>query len=554
MKKLIVGLVVAMGMLLLPVPGALAAQECSGRRATLVGTDGSDNLQGTAGVDVIVGLGGNDRISGGAGQDEICGDAGDDDVIGGPGNDDLEGNAGNDELSGEEDRDFLDGGDGDDHVGGGAGNDYLRGNDGADLLEGLDGEDTLYGQLGADRLRGGLLNDYLSGGDGNDDLDGEEGDDRLEGDEICCEKNSGFNDDIAGGPGRDTAWFWAHREADQPISVNLAAGTATGQGNDEVRGVEDVSVESPLNDTVRGDGGPNKLSSSYGNDRMFGEDGDDELVDSFGDDEYDGGPGSDEISFYTRSNIVVNLLSESALGMGADKLQDIENVRGGDAADIITGDGGPNVLRGMDGSDVLRGRGGSDTLRGGRTRGRADRVDSLSGGLGDDLIDGGSPTDVDHEGKIIDGRDELDMSSATNPVVVDLAAGTATGEGNDTLIRVEDVLGSGYDDVISGDNGPNEINGSAGSDDVIALDGDDELEGSAGNDSFAGGPGTDILEFNNAHTAVTADLSAGTATGQGTDTMSLIENLRGTIFHDTLIGDDGPNTIFGHVGNDSIEG
>jgi len=55
----------AMGMLAIAAP-ANAAQYCSGRRATIVGTSGPDVLYGRPyRTDVIVGLGGNDYISGG---------------------------------------------------------------------------------------------------------------------------------------------------------------------------------------------------------------------------------------------------------------------------------------------------------------------------------------------------------------------------------------------------------------------------------------------------------------------------------------------------------
>ena len=52
---------------------------------------------------------------------------------------------------------------------------------------------------------------------------------------------------------------------------------------------------------------------------------------------------------------------------------------------------------------------------------------------------------------------------------------------------------------------------------------------------------------------MTANLSAGTATGEGADTMAGIEALFGTVQGDHLIGDDGPNSFFGSDGDDLIE-
>ena len=56
---------------------------CEGLPATIVGTDGNDNLDGTEGYDVIVGFGGDDRIEGFGGHDTICGDEGNDNIDGG---------------------------------------------------------------------------------------------------------------------------------------------------------------------------------------------------------------------------------------------------------------------------------------------------------------------------------------------------------------------------------------------------------------------------------------------------------------------------------------
>ena len=43
------------------VPAYAATQTCNGLEATIVGTNGNDDLEGTSGRDVIVGLGGQRR-------------------------------------------------------------------------------------------------------------------------------------------------------------------------------------------------------------------------------------------------------------------------------------------------------------------------------------------------------------------------------------------------------------------------------------------------------------------------------------------------------------
>ncbi len=108
-------------------PSANPSLTCNGLTATIVGTDGDDELNGTRGDDVIVSLGGDDLIRGGAGDDTICGGDGSDVIQAGNGNDTAFGGSGNDIVAG---------GNGDDDLSGGDGVDKLRGNDGADTLRG----------------------------------------------------------------------------------------------------------------------------------------------------------------------------------------------------------------------------------------------------------------------------------------------------------------------------------------------------------------------------------------------------------------------------------
>jgi Ca2+-binding RTX toxin-like protein len=77
-------------------------------------------------------------------------------------------------------------------------------------------------------------------------------------------------------------------------------------------------------------------------------------------------------------------------------------------------------------------------------------------------------------------------------VTVDLAAGTATGEGTDTLTGIENVFGSGnFGDTLTGDTQDNALFGSGGDDSVSGGDGNDDLDGGNGTDALDGGIGTD---------------------------------------------------------------
>ena len=76
-------------------------------------------------------------------------------------------------------------------------------------------------------------------------------------------------------------------------------------------------------------------------------------------------------------------------------------------------------------------------------------------------------------------------------VTVNLTAGTATGEGSDTLLLLENVNGSGAADTITGNGGPNTLNGNNGPDTLSGLAGNDSINGGNGNDTCQGGLGND---------------------------------------------------------------
>ena len=184
---------------------------------------------------------------------------------------------------------------------------------------------------------------------------------------------------------------------------------------------------------------------------------------------------------------------------------------GTDGADTLWGTAGDDVIHGMGGNDIIYGMGGADLICGGSgddlIQGKAgdDRLyggagnDRLNGGAGNDGIDGGS------------GRDQAVFYAAPNGANVNLIAGIASGQGSDTLTRIEDVMGSPHSDTIVGDNhrnvlsglpGDDTLNGRGGLDTLIGSQdddtlnggvGDDHLYGKTGNDTLDGGDGTDTL-------------------------------------------------------------
>ena len=144
------------------------------------------------------------------------------------------------------------------------------------------------------------------------------------------------------------------------------------------------------------------------------------------------------------------------------------------------------------------------------------------------------------------GDTRISYTSASAAVTVDMVAGTAHGTaagdvanvGSDTFTGVNRVIGSNFNDTITGD----------GNDNVI--------EGGPGNDTLDGGGGNDTASYQRAGGSVTVSLmiSGPQNTGQaGTDTLTGFENLRGSSFNDTLTG-NGLSRLEGGPGADHIIG
>ena len=116
---------------------------------------------------------------------------------------------------------------------------------------------------------------------------------------------------------------------------------------------------------------------------------------------------------------------------------------------------------------------------------------------------------------------------------------------------------AGADNPLDGTAAHDNIDGLAGNDTINGLAGDDILRGGAGNDTLDGGTGTDTADYSDATSAVTVDLSAGTATGgSGTDTLTSIEGVTGSSYDDTFDFTSASNndvyTVDGAGGTDSI--
>ncbi|MEC9345728.1 MAG: tandem-95 repeat protein [Pseudomonadota bacterium] len=210
---------------------------------------------------------------------------------------------------------------------------------------------------------------------------------------------------------------------------------------------------------------------------------------------------------------------------------------------VLAGDGDDRILA-ASGADTVAGGAGNDLIFGGAGS------DTLSGNEGADLIDGG------------DGSDFVDFGSefGASGVVVDLSAGTATDtDGNaDTLVGIENVLGSFNDDTLTGDAGDNSLAGGSGNDSLSGGDGNDTLRGDGGDDTLDGGTGTNTVDYSRefGEIGVNVDLASGTATDTNadTDTLISIRNAIGSGNNDTILGSTDDNLIGGGGGADSLDG
>lgn len=517
----------------------VAAQEgevCDGREPTIVGTSGPDDIDGTVEADVIVA---------GDGDDEIDGLAGDDTICAGPGNDLVDGRSGDDVLQGGPGDDVMDGGGGVDDLLGEDGDDKIYGHFfgddfDADTFEGGDGGDVLIGNKSDDVLNGGPGDDGLFGFGGVDDVSGGPGYDYLEGNAGLDHLSGGDDGDwiadltgepIDGGPGSDAAVFF---DARQGVEGNLADDQVTvGSVTIELQGVEGL-VGSRFDDVLIGDEDANELYGNFGEDRMAGGGGVDVLEATLDRDVVKGGPGLDFVAYIWQiePGHTVNL-KEGKASLNAcrgcpsddDKLSGIEGVYGSEDEDILIGDAGDNLFFPNCGNDNIKGGAG---------------VDIVSYALGDFPV---SANLVKGTGG--DGKRQCRYSSASGRY----------GEGSDTFASIEGFIGSAQDDVLIGDGTNNALRGGAGNDTLRAKAGNDYLEGGLGDDLIDGGPGAyDLADHSEAASPIEADLSSGTASGEGSDILEAIEALRGGSLADHLLGDGFANFLFGALGDDAIDG
>jgi Ca2+-binding RTX toxin-like protein len=536
----------------------------------------ADRLEGRGGNDRLNGFFGNDFLLGGEGNDSLSGGDGDDTLRGGAGNDSLDGGA---QTSGNFDvADFADAtgpvtvslvtgvatgaGIGTDALVGIEGlfgsnfNDTLTGTAGAEYFVGGAGDDLIEGGAGFDIVgyfsaTGGvnvnLASGAVSGGAGNDTLVGIEGvlgsgfaDSLVGGATGEFFRGGAGNDTIDGGAGLDRAAYDFGPSGSTSVNASLRTGSATGGGfgTDTLLNIENLRG-SNFNDTLEGDDGANDIQARGGNDtviglggndNLLGEAGNDSLLGGSGADTLTGGAGNDTLDGGTQLTIPIpadtaNVSNEFDVAIFSDATSGVTVTLGADGtAGVATGGGiGTDALRDV---EMVIGSAFGDVITGTNRN----VAEIFRGGKGDDTIRGG-----DASGSDLSQQNYVDYRDADGAVQVNLSAGTATGaDGNDSLVGIEGVLGGDFDDLLTGSAA------------------DNFFDGQAGNDTIDGGAGRDWVLYGNAPGPVTVNLALGTATGDGDDQLTSIENVRGSAFADSLTGNGEANDFQARAGNDTV--
>lgn len=391
------------------------------------------------------------------------------------------------------------------------GNDFVDALGGDDIAIGWSGDDVIRGGAGADVIIGGLLNaagvitpSGIDAADYTTSVDGVTID--LSVTVSLTLPMLGINLQLVSA----SQGFGGDAQGDYLQGITNLIGSNT--GGDNLTGTASAN-------TFNGQGGNDVLNGMGGNDILLGGAGDDWLIGGAGADSLQGGSGLFDTADYSTSvdAVTVNLMSGTGSGGDAqgDTLTGIERLIGSAGDDTLSGSAGNDTIIGGAGADVLVGNGGIDTV---------------------------------------------DYSGSSAAVNVDLGSGTGLGGDaqGDTLAGFTNVIGSAFNDTLVGNSGVNVLSGG---------NGDDTLQGGAGADTLDGGAGIDTVSYAASSAGVTIDLrllgpqvSSGDANG---DTLTGIENIRGSVFADILTGDASDNifidgagggaadTLIGGAGNDS---
>jgi len=429
-------------------------------------TSAGNIIEGTAGNDILAGTDSNEIINGFAGADTLSGNGGDDVIDGGAGNDIL--NGGTNTAVGDTvsyasaaaavtvslvstvAQNTL-----------GAGTDTLSG---FENLTGSGFNDLLTGNTAANRIEGGTGNDLLIGGAGIDRLNGGEGSDVYiltvladkTAAEIADTGAAGVDDLRFAATAAGTLTLLAGDTGLERVVIGTGTGAVAVSTATTALNVDATALANGL--TILGNAGINRLTGTAFADVIDGAAGNDILSGGLGDDSLNGGAGTDTVTYAGQTDsVAVSLAVTTAQATGVagnDQILNVENLIGGNGNDTLTGNAGANNLNGGSGDDFI------------------------TGGAGDDVLTGGANGTAGDTVNYADAISRVTVSLATT------AAQVTGGAGRDTISGFENLVGSGFGDVLTGSTGNNVIRGGVGADRITGGDGTDYLYGGADADTF----------------------------------------------------------------------
>jgi len=361
---------------------------------------------------------------------------------------------------------------------GGAGSDVIQGGPQADKLYGGDDNDTIHGGAGNDLLDGGAGNDILNASAGNDTSYGRAGDDIY----VFSGSSSLASEQVIeySSQGTDLLDFTAFQAN---VTIDLTVATVQ-------------AIDTPgtlLNVLLDWDAGDH-FENVYGSTTH-----------------------TNQITGNGNANVIK--------GGGVN-----DTLKGGDGNDTLEGGAGNDLLEGGAGNDLLKASAGNDTSKGGTGDDTYSFDNSITSNLGSEQL-------IEYDNQ---GTDLLDFSGFSAGITLDFGNKTLQYIDAPTspLLTVlldwepdyfENVIGSAFNDTITGNSAVNVIQGGGGNDTINGGGGNDILNGGAGNDIINGGDGSDTIHGN-----------------AGTDT------IHGDGGNDSIFGDEDSDSLYGDAGTDTL--
>lgn len=538
----------------------------------LIGTAQSDNLTGSASDNFIDSGDSDDVVSGGDGDDALRAGQGTDTIVGGAGSDtvdyyerapghnlivNLDGLPNDGEFAESDavnaDIENVQASWGDDTITGNDGDNLLIGSGGSDTINALDGADTVYGEGNhanslsfggcwyvtgwTNNIDAGDGNDLVEGGYGIDNIDGGDGDDELmpfsrdlpsDFPAGCTALDNGA-DDLSGGNGTDSV---AYHGFPEKITVTL----------DDVKNdgwIQDDNIHSDIENIIGGDKGDVLTGNAQAN-----------LIDGrAGGDLIAGGAGED------------NLIGESGPDRVLAEDGEIDQIDCGSESDSLQSDASLDIDENCESINAVVATVGVEngTLTYNSPGDENDHI-AVNYGIGQGLWD---PITGEPIYQIVSSWTPMDAgpgcvqynaNEARCPGLGVDEAWFSLGGGNDATSFAE----VGYESAtILGGADYDQILGSAVDELISGGPGDDSLTSSGGSDTYVGDSGVDTVSYWSASQPVSATLDGEANDGAANEEDFIgndVENLQGSQFDDTLIGNAADNFVMGGGGEDLLDG